>query len=64
MTLKNQLKLMSYSRLIDELYRLRDMYKNFSSNTDNTITIACFNMVCKDLETLLNKYDVRNDNRW
>ncbi|WP_304154397.1 hypothetical protein [Megamonas hypermegale] len=57
MDITNQIKLMSYDRLIDELHALHEMYLDFSNHTDNIMASSCFHIVAKDLETLLNKYD-------
>lgn len=57
MDITNQIKPMSYDRLIDELYALHEMYLDFSNHTDSIMASSCFHIAAKDLETLLNKYD-------
>lgn len=57
MDITNQIKLMSYDRLIDELHALHDMYFDFASSTDNIMASSCFHIAAKDIETLLNRYD-------
>lgn len=48
---------MSFDRLIKELHSLKDMYIDFSNNTDNIISCSAFHIMAKDLETLLKKYE-------
>ena len=61
MDINNQIKLMSYDRLINELHALHDMYFDFASSTDNIMASSCFHIVAKDLETLLNKYETKEE---
>ena len=49
-----KIKAMSFDRLIKELHSLKDMYIDFSNNTDNIISCSAFYIVAKDLDTLLN----------
>lgn len=56
MDINNQIKLMSYDRLIDELHALHDMYFDFANSTDNIMAGSSFHIAAKDLETLLSKY--------
>lgn len=54
-----KIKATSFDRLIDELKSLKDMYLDFSNNTDNIIAGASFHIVAKDLETLIAKYEYK-----
>lgn len=54
---KLKIKAMSFDRLIKELHSLKDMYIDFSNNTDNIISCSAFHIMAKDLETLLKKYE-------
>ena len=46
-----KIKATSFERLIDELKSLKDMYLDFSNNTDNIIAGSAFHITAKDLET-------------
>lgn len=61
MNINNQIKLMSYDKLVDELHALHDMYFDFASSTDNIMASSCFHIAAKDLETLLNKYETKEE---
>ena len=54
-----KIKATSFDRLIDELKSLKDMYLDFSNNTDNIIAGSSFHIVAKDLETLIAKYEYK-----
>ncbi|SEN21975.1 hypothetical protein SAMN05216340_10925 [Megamonas sp. Calf98-2] len=54
-----KIKATSFDRLINELKSLKDMYLDFSNNTDNIITGSSFHIIVKDLETLIAKYEYK-----
>lgn len=54
-----KIKATSFERLIDELKSLKDMYLDFSNNTDNIIAGSSFHIIVKDLETLIAKYEYK-----
>lgn len=54
-----KIKATSFDRLIKELKSLKDMYLDFSNNTDNIITGSSFHIIVKDLETLIAKYEYK-----
>ena len=54
-----KIKATSFNRLINELKSLKDMYLDFSNNTDNIITGSFFHIIVKDLETLIAKYEYK-----
>ncbi|WP_270517610.1 hypothetical protein [Megamonas funiformis] len=54
-----KIKATSFDRLIDELKSLKDMYLDFSNNTDNIIAGSAFHITAKDLETLIAKYEYK-----
>lgn len=54
-----KIKATTFNRLIDELKSLKDMYLDFSNNTDNIITGSSFHIIVKDLESLISKYEYK-----
>lgn len=54
-----KIKATSFDRLIDELKSLKNMYLDFSNNTDNIVAISAFHIIAKDLETLIAKYEYK-----
>lgn len=54
-----KIKATSFDRLTDELKSLKDMYLDFSNNTDNIIAGSAFHITAKDLEALIAKYEYK-----
>ena len=46
-----KIKATSFDRLINELKSLKDMYLDFSNNTDNIITGSSFHIIVKNFNS-------------
>lgn len=51
-----RIKAMYFDELIAEVQRVRDMYVCFSKEMNNAISRSDFQMIAKDLNTIINKY--------